>query len=69
MKKILLLLALSIHTMVFAQQTTAKDAFLEKWENSKNYLLEMAEIMLWFILAVRQKEGQPIKCLAQYLML
>ena len=45
MKKILLLLALSIHAIVFAQQSTAKDAFLEKWENSKNYLLEIAEVM------------------------
>jgi len=45
MKKTLLLLLLSIHTIVFAQQTTAKDAFLEKWENSKNYLLEIAEVM------------------------
>ena len=25
-----------------AQQSTAKGAFLEKWENSKNYLLELA---------------------------
>ena len=29
----------------FAQQTTVKTAFLEKWENSKNYLLEMAQQM------------------------
>jgi uncharacterized damage-inducible protein DinB len=28
-----------------AQQTTAKTAFLEKWENSKNYLLAIAEAM------------------------
>lgn len=28
-----------------AQQATPKDAFLEKWENSKNYLLAIAEAM------------------------
>ena len=45
MKKITFLLLLSIPTIFFGQQTTAKDAFLEKWENSKNYLLEIAEVM------------------------
>jgi uncharacterized damage-inducible protein DinB len=30
---------------VFAQKTTVKEAFLEKWENSKNYLLNIAEMM------------------------
>ncbi|MBV1922678.1 MAG: DinB family protein [Flavobacteriaceae bacterium] len=45
MKKTLLILLLSIPSFIVAQQTTAKDAFLEKWENSKNYLLEIAEIM------------------------
>lgn len=30
---------------ISAQQTTVKGAFLEKWENSKNYLLEIAEQM------------------------
>lgn len=30
---------------VSAQKTTVKEAFLEKWENSKNYLLDMAEMM------------------------
>lgn len=45
MKYIILLLVLSFQTNVFAQQNTAKDAFLEKWENSKNYLLEIAEVM------------------------
>lgn len=45
MKKTLLLLLLSIPIIVVAQQTTAKDAFLEKWENSKNYLLEITEVM------------------------
>ena len=28
-----------------AQQLTVKDAFLEKWENSKNYLVALAEVM------------------------
>ncbi len=31
--------------ILMAQQTTPKLAFLEKWENSKNYLLEIAEAM------------------------
>lgn len=30
---------------MFAQQANVKDAFLEKWENSKIYLLEMAQLM------------------------
>lgn len=30
---------------MFAQQANVKDAFLEKWENSKNYLIKMAELM------------------------
>ncbi len=30
---------------LFGQQTTVKTAFLEKWENSKDYLLAIAEIM------------------------
>jgi len=28
-----------------AQQVTPKEAFLEKWENSKNYLIKIAEAM------------------------
>jgi len=28
-----------------AQKANVKDAFLEKWENSKNYLVEMTELM------------------------
>jgi len=31
--------------MSFSQQTTSKSAFLEKWGNSKTYLLEIAEVM------------------------
>jgi uncharacterized damage-inducible protein DinB len=30
---------------ISAQKTNVKGAFLEKWENSKNYLLDMAEMM------------------------
>lgn len=30
---------------MFAQQANVKEAFLEKWENSKNYLIEMAQLM------------------------
>ncbi len=29
----------------FAQQTTVKDAFLEKWNNSKDYLVKIAQAM------------------------
>ncbi len=32
-------------TTIMAQQSTVKTAFLEKWENSKRYLLEFAEAM------------------------
>jgi len=43
-KGILLIVLLNISTFM-AQQITPKSAFLEKWENSKNYLLEIAETM------------------------
>jgi len=46
MKKTLLLLTLLIITPVLmAQKTTPKDAWLEKWENSKSYLIALAETM------------------------
>jgi uncharacterized damage-inducible protein DinB len=45
MKTIVILFTLLLSIPALAQQATAKDAFLEKWENSKNYLLEMAELM------------------------
>ncbi len=45
MKKILSILVLFITMASFAQQTTVKAAFLEKWENSKNYLVAIAEAM------------------------
>ena len=45
MKKILFLFAFFIAGTSLAQQSDFKSAFLEKWQNSKNYLLEMAELM------------------------
>jgi len=41
---VLLVLLLSLAN-INAQQTSVKTAFLEKWENSKNYLIEIAEAM------------------------
>ncbi len=43
-KGILLIVLLNISTFM-AQQITPKSAFLEKWENSKNYLLKVAKAM------------------------
>lgn len=40
-----LVLILICSSSLMAQQTTPKDAFLEKWQNSKNYLLEIAQTM------------------------
>ncbi|MEL6811639.1 MAG: DinB family protein [Bacteroidota bacterium] len=45
MKNKLFLLAFLISGSIFAQQATVKEAFLEKWENSKNYLIAVAEAM------------------------
>ncbi len=47
MKKITLLLLLFAinYSTIMAQQITPKSAFLEKWENSKNYLIAIAEEM------------------------
>jgi len=45
MKITLFCLVLLSATVLKAQQLTPKDAFIEKWENSKNYLLEVAEVM------------------------
>ncbi|OED36197.1 DinB family protein [Flavobacteriaceae bacterium (ex Bugula neritina AB1)] len=36
---------LFLTTSIFSQQTTPKTAFLEKWNNSKEYLIKMAESM------------------------
>jgi len=45
MKKGILLIVLLNISPFMAQQITPKTAFLEKWENSKNYLIEMTEAM------------------------
>lgn len=45
MKQTLLLVLLLISLPLLGQQTTPKEAFLEKWENSKNYLLKIVELM------------------------
>lgn len=45
MKPSLLLLFLLIGNVCFSQQAAPKGAFLEKWENSKIYLIEIAETM------------------------
>lgn len=44
MKKYTLLIIMFVSTFAKAQDTPIS-AFLEKWENSKNYLVEMAEAM------------------------
>ena len=45
MKNTILLIALLIFVSGFTQQTTHKEAFLEKWDNSKHYLVAIAELM------------------------
>lgn len=45
MKKLQLLIFICISATSIAQQATLKDAWLEKWENSKNYLIGIAEAM------------------------
>ncbi|PKA82859.1 putative damage-inducible protein DinB [Ulvibacter sp. MAR_2010_11] len=45
MKNYLFCLVLFCVTPLLAQQSTPKEAFLEKWENSKNYLVALAEAM------------------------
>ena len=45
MKNIAILFTLLLSVPAIAQQARVKDAFLEKWENSKNYLLEIAQQM------------------------
>lgn len=41
----LLMLLLAITTTITAQQDNPKDAFLEKWQNSRDYLIGIAEAM------------------------
>lgn len=45
MKNALNIMILLVTLGSMAQQTTPKGAFLEKWENSKNYLVEIAKAM------------------------
>lgn len=45
MKKLIFFIALIIGTMSTAQQTDVKSAFLEKWNNSKEYLIAIAKAM------------------------
>jgi len=45
MQKSLLLLCLCISSISIAQQPTFKGAFLEKWNNSRDYLIAVAEAM------------------------
>jgi len=45
MKYNLLILFTLITTMTLAQKATLKEAFLEKWKNSKTYLLDIAAAM------------------------
>ena len=45
MKKHLSVLFFLFFGISYAQQNTPKEAFLEKWEHSKTYLIEMAEMM------------------------
>lgn len=43
--KPLIVFFLFLKVSAYAQQTTVKDAFLEKWEHSKGYMLSIAEAM------------------------
>ncbi|AGC76734.1 putative damage-inducible protein DinB [Nonlabens dokdonensis] len=45
MQKLLLFCILLSISTTMAQQTTFKGAFLEKWNNSRDYILEVAEAM------------------------
>ncbi|OAB80169.1 DinB family protein [Cochleicola gelatinilyticus] len=45
MKTIFLYCMVLFFGISYAQQSTPKEAFLEKWENSKTYLLEIVEAM------------------------
>jgi len=45
MKLKLIVGALLLSSTLFAQQANIKDAFLEKWDNSKDYLVEIAQLM------------------------
>lgn len=45
MNNILLILAICVGTLSMAQQTNPKAAWLEKWNNSRDYLIQMVEAM------------------------
>ena len=45
MKHLLFVLFISVSALTTAQQTTMKSAWLEKWDNSKTYLIGIAEAM------------------------
>jgi len=45
MKLKLFVIALLLSSTLFAQQANVKDAFLEKWDHSKAYLVAMAQLM------------------------
>jgi len=45
MNKIVVVALCLLTTITYAQKDNAKDAFLEKWDNSKNYLVAIAEAM------------------------
>lgn len=45
MQKLVIALILFTSTASMAQQTTVKGAFLEKWNNSRDYLIAVAEAM------------------------
>jgi uncharacterized damage-inducible protein DinB len=45
MKHLLIILFISTSTLCMAQQKTLKTAWLEKWDNSKTYLIGIAEAM------------------------
>ena len=45
MKYLVLCAAFLFSSLIIGQKMTPKDAFLEKWENSKNYMIAIAEAM------------------------
>ena len=45
MNKIVFVILCVLTTITYGQQDNAKDAFLEKWNNSKDYLIAIAEAM------------------------
>lgn len=45
MNKIVFVMLCVLTTIMYGQQNNPKDAFLEKWNNSKDYLISIAEAM------------------------